>query len=452
MRVDVEEIDACTKRLSIAVPSEDVSRAFDRAYQRLRQKVRLPGFRKGKVPRSLLERHYRDAVERDVLETLIPESYAAALEESSLNAVGQPKVDAVEMKEEEPLRFTATVEVIPAFEIPAFEGREFEKPIPRVLDEDVEHMLDHLREQHAQLENVEGRPVQEGDHVILDISGTVDGVERDDLKSRGQVFVVGRKTLLPELEEALPGAAVDETRRVEAVFPPDHRNPDLAGKTAHFAVAVLEIKVPVHPELNDDFARSLGEFQSLDDLRAAVREDLGKNAEQQGLAALKRSILDALVEEALLEMPKGLVEGEREGLIQHVQGMIAPKEREKLDRDRLAADLEPQARKNVKERILLDRIGDRDDIQVAPAEVEAEVRRMAARYGKPYPEFRSYLEGRDGLAGIAQELRQRKVLDSLAEKVRVVVKEEERSVLAEHGHDAEEEELSPLPAGSPAEE
>ena len=450
MRVNVEEIDACTKRLSIEVPSEEVSRAFDQAYSRLRGTVRLPGFRKGKVPRSLLEQHYGDAVEQDVLETLIPESYAAALEENSLEAVGQPKVDTVEMKEEEPLRFTATIEVIPPFEIPDYEGRKFDKPTPRVLDEDVDHMLEHLTEEHAQLESVEDRSVQEGDYVILDLTGTVDGVERDDLKSEGQAFIVGRKTLLPELEDALPGMAVEESRRVEVVFPEDHRNPELAGKTAHFSVTVREIKVPLYPELNDEFARSLGEFESLNDLQTAVREDLEKNADQQGLSALKKSILDALVEEAQFEVPKGLVEAERESLIQQLQSMVSPEERDKLDRAKLASDLEPQARKNIRQRIILDRVGDQADINVSPSQVEAEVRRMAESYNKRYHEFRAYLEKRDGLIGIEEELRRSQALDSLVEKVRAVPKEEDRSVLAGHSHEAEQE--SRLPAESPAEE
>lgn len=452
MRVDIAQIDPCTQRLSIEVPYEAVRRAFDQAYSRLQQRVRLPGFRKGKVPRTLLERRYRDEAERDVLETLIPQTYAAALKENAIRAVGHPKVDAVEMEESAPLRFTATVEVIPPFEIPVLEDREFEKPIPRVLDQDVDHMLEHLREENAQLESVEGRPVREGDCVILDITGTVDGVEREDLKSRGRAFIVGRKVLLPELEGALLGMNVGETRRAEVVFPPGHHNPDLAGKTAHFSLAVQAIKVPVYPEMNDDFARSLGEYETLDGLRAAVRKDLEQTADEQGLAALKESVLGAAVAAAQFEVPKGLAAAECEALLRQVERMVAPEERERLDRDKLRADLEPQARQNVRRRILLDRIGEEAGIEVTPAQVEAEVRRLAARYGRPYAEFRAYLERRDGLADIAQELRGRKALDSLVEKVRVVPKEVEQSVLASHRHDAEEEEDSPLPAGAPVEE
>ena len=158
MRVDVEEIDACTRQLSIEVPGEEVNRAYERAYTRLRKSVRIPGFRKGKVPQSILERHYHDTVEQDVLETLIPESYLAALEENALEAVGQPKVDAVEMNDREALRFKATIEVIPPFDTPPYKDREFKKPVPRVRDEDVEHMLERLREQHAQLEGTQDWP------------------------------------------------------------------------------------------------------------------------------------------------------------------------------------------------------------------------------------------------------------------------------------------------------
>jgi trigger factor len=454
MRVDIEEIDACTKRLSIEVPTEEVGRAFEGAYSRLQRTVRIPGFRKGKIPRSLLKRNYKDVVERDVLETLIPESYTAALNENSLQAVGQPKVDEVEMNEAEPLRFKATIEVIPPFDLPVYEEREFEKPIPRVSDEDVDHMLEHLAEQHAQLENVEERPVQDGDYVILDFVGTLEGIERDDLKSEGQAFMVGRKNLLPELEDALPGMNLDETRRVEVTFPEDHSNADLAGKLAHFSVTVREIKAPVLAELNDDFARSLGEYQSLDDLRAAVREDLEKNADQQGLSALRKSVVETLAEETQVEIPKGLIEAEQDSLVQQLFGMVRPEERKNLDRTKLAEDLAPQAHKNVRQTILLDRIGDLADIHVTPAQVEAEVRRMAEHYGKPYAEVRALLEKRDGLEEIEGSLRRNKVTDHLVEKVKIVSKEVDTSVLAGHSHDHEDEEASeiPVPADAPVEE
>lgn len=444
MRVNVEEIDACTRELSIEVPEEEVSRAFERAYGRLRKSVRIPGFRKGKIPQSILKRHYHDTVERDVLETLIPESCATALEENALEAVGQPKVDAVEINDREALRFKATIEVIPPFDTPSYEGREFTKPVPRVQDEDVAHMLEHLREQNAQLESTEDRPVQEGDYVVLDITGTVDGVERDDLKSQGQVFRVGQGDLLPEFEEALPGAVVDETRRVEAIFPDEHRNPELAGKTAHFGVTVREIKIPVYPDLNDEFARTLGEYNSLEDIRAAVREDLEKTAEAQGMSALKESVLEALTGELQFEIPQGLLKAERDALIQQIYAMVSPEDRKQLDPEKLAAELDPQTRRNIRQRILMDRIADQTDTRVTASQVEAEVRRMAERNGKPYTEFRSILENRDGMAGIEAELRRGKALDYIIEKSRINVIEDERSVLAEHhhDHDAGEEEPS----------
>jgi len=353
-------------------------------------------------------------------------------------------VEALDKNDREALRFKATIEVIPPFDTPSYEGREFTKPVPRVQDEDVAHMLEHLREQNAQLESTEDRPVQEGDYVVLDITGTVDGVERDDLKSQGQVFRVGQGDLLPEFEQALPGAVVDETHRVEAIFPDDHRNPELAGKTAHFGVTVREIKIPVYPDLNDEFARTLGEYNSLEDIRAAVREDLEKTAEAQGMSALKESVLEALTGELQFEIPQGLLKAERDALIQQIYAMVSPGDRKQLDPEKLAAELDPQTRRNIRQRILMDRIADQTDTRVTASQVEAEVRRMAERNGKPYTEFRSILENRDGMAGIEAELRRGKALDYIIEKSRINVIEDERSVLAEHhhDHDAGEEEPS----------
>lgn len=453
MQLEIEEIDACTKRLSIEVPAEEVSRAFERVYQRLQKSIRVPGFRRGKVPRSLIIRNHRDVVEREVLESLIPKSYSAALKETSLEAVGQPKVEVVEMDEGNSLSFKATIEVIPPFDSPPFEGREFEKPIPRVRDEDVERMLERVREQNAQLENADERPVQNEDYVILDIVGTLDGIERDDMKSQDQAFQVGKNTLLPEIEEALPGAVVDESQQVEVHFPENHSNTELAGKVVHFRVTVKEIKEPIYPELDDEFAKSLGEYENLDDVRTAIREDLEKNADQQGEAALRKNVLETLAEEIQVALPKGLVESESNALFQQIQAMVSPEERDSLDRKKLSADLDPQARKNVRQRILLERVAGEADFHVTPSQVEAEIRQMAEQYSRPYPEFRAFLEKKDGLTGIEEKIRREKALDHIIEKAHIVSIEDEQSVLAghTHDHDADEDE-SPLPAVSAAEE
>ncbi len=454
MQLEIEEIDACTKRLSIEVPAEEVSRAFERVYQRFQKSIRVPGFRKGKVPRSIIIRNHRDVVEREVLESLIPESYSAALKETSLEAVGQPKVEAVEMDEGKSLSFKATIEVIPPFDSPPFEGREFDKPIPRVRDEDVEHMLERVREQNAQLENADDRPVQDGDYVILDITGALDGIERDDLKSQDQAFQVGKNTLLPEIEKTLPGAVIDESLQVEVNFPENHSNAELAGKVVHFRVTVKEIKVPIYPELDDEFAKSLGEYETLDDVQAAIREDLEKNADRQGDAALRKNVLETLAEEIQVELPKGLVESESNALFRQIQAMVSPEERDNLDQEKLSADLDPQARKNVRQRILLERVAGEVDVRVTPSQVEAEIRQMAKQYSRPYPEFRAFLEKRDGLAGIAEKIRREKALDHIIEKAHIVSIEDEQSVLAghTHDHDADDEDESPLPAASAAEE
>ncbi len=435
------------------MPAEEVTRAYERVYQRLRKSLRVPGFRKGKVPKNIITQNYGDLVERDVLDHLIPESYTAALKESSLEAVGQPKVEAVEMNEGKSLTFKATIEIIPPFESPSFEGREFEKHIPCVRDEDVGHMLEHIRDQNAQLESTDDRPVQNGDFVILDIVGTVDGIEREDLKAQEQAFQIGKQSLFPEIEDALLGSIIGENPHAEVKFPENHNNAELAGKIANFGMTIKEIKVPIYPEIDDEFAKSLGDYNTLEDVRLAIREDLEKNADQQGDAALRKSVLETLSDEIQVELPKGLVELEANALFQQVQAMVSSEESGNLDREKMSKELDPQARKNVRQRILLGQVAEEAEVRVTTSQVEADIRRMAEKYREPYPKFREFLEKRDGVSGVEEQIRREKALDHIIEKVHIVSIESEHSVLAEHthGHDVDGNE-SPLPAISPAEE
>lgn len=453
MQLNIEEIDACTKRLSIELPAEEVSRAYERVYQRLRKSLRVPGFRKGKVPKNIITQNYGDLVEREVLEHLIPESYSAALKESSLEAVGQPKVESVEMDEGKSLSFKATIEVIPPFDSPPFEDRKFEKHIPCVRDEDVGHMLEHVRDQNAQLESTEDRPVQNGDFVILDIVGTVDDIEREDLKAQEQAFQIGKQSLFPEIEEALLGAIIGENQHAEVKFPENHNNPELAGRVANFRMTIKEIKVPIYPELDDEFAKSLGDYSTLEDVRAAIREDLEKNADQQGDSALRKNVLETLADEIQVELPKGLVELEAKALLQQVQAMVSSEEGGNIDQEKLSEEIDPQAQKNVRQRIFLGRVAEEAEVRVTTSQVEAEIRRMAEKYREPYPKFREFLEKRDGVAGIEEQIRREKALDHIIEKAHIVSIESEHSVLAEHTHDHDVDgNESPLPAISSAEE
>ena len=420
MRIQVQEIDPCTKRLAIEVPHEKVRQALDRAYGRLQRMVRLDGFRKGKVPRKILERYYRETVEEDIKRTLMHDSCQAALKERAIQPLAEPQYDQVEMRQAEPLRFTATVEVVPPFEIPPYAGREFSTPLTEVSEEEVAQALEHLRKHHAHYETAQGRGAQGEDYVLLDVVGFLEGVQRDDLSRQNHAAILGQGDLLPELEEALLGMNKGETKRVEVTFPFDHQNPGLAGKQALFVLTLKELKAPRLPELDDEFARALGPYASLEALQAKVRRELEVQAERRATRELQQAILDYLLQRAEFPVPARLVEAEIQGFIREARRRLAPEAGDRLDEGRLRADLEGEARKNVRERVVLDRIADEAGIEVLPAELEAEVTRLAGGAGRPVREFRSQLEAQGGLGTLQRGLRRQKVLDYLVGQVKVV--------------------------------
>ncbi len=439
MRIDVQEVDPCTKRLAIEVPPEAVRLALDRAYERLQQRVRLDGFRKGKVPRKILERYYRETIEEDIKRKLIRDSCRAAFQERAIQPLGEPHYEQVEMKEAQPFKFTATVEVVPPFEMPPYAGKEFSKPLTAVSEEEVGQALEHLRKHHAQYETAHDRGAKEDDYVLLDMLGFLEGVQEDDLSRQNQAVLLGQGGLPPELEEALLGMSREETKRVETAFPSDHQNPRLAGKKARFVLTVKEIKAPRLPELDDEFARALGPYASLEALRAKVRGELEAQAEHRATRSLQRAILDHILQEAEFPVPRRLVETELLGFIREAKRGFPPEERDRLDEGKLRADLEGGAQKSVREKMILDRIAGDAEIEVSPVEVEAEVARLARGAGRPVREFRSQLEGQGALGTLQRSLRRQKVLDYLVGQVKAVPVEGEGPLPESGGGEPEEE-------------
>ncbi|RMF87296.1 MAG: trigger factor, partial [Nitrospinota bacterium] len=317
MKVAVHEVHPWEKRLEVEVPAEVVEKELDKAYRELAKRVQIPGFRKGKVPRPLLERYYRGSVEDEVLQRLIPDLYQQALETEGIQAVTEGKVEDIALEKKKALRFTASVEVLPPIEITTYQDWEFTEQVVRITEADVEKALAALQKEHSQWEaEEETATVAEGHYVILDYETSVDEVPLEDGRQENVSVEVGSGTTLPEFEAQLIGGKKGEVRDITVSFPPDHADKRLAGKEVRFRVTIKEIKRRVLPEITDEFARSIGAGETVAELREKLRQELEARVEQEARRQVKDALVTRLLEANPFAVPPALVNRRLQAILQ----------------------------------------------------------------------------------------------------------------------------------------
>lgn len=384
MKVEIEHVATCVQRLTIEVPADRVNHEFNAIYSDLQQRVRMPGFRQGKVPRRLLESYYRQTVEQEVLRKLVPEALSEALMKESVASVGEPQIDQIALVKGQPLRFVATTQIIPDFTLTDYHGWQFERRIPEVTEARVDQALETVRARHAILQTVEGRATQDGDVVIIDYTGFLDEQPIPGFTGTKVAIEVGSKQSLPEIEQGLVGMVQGSEKAIVVHFPEDFRSPTLAGKVGECRVVVTEIKAKHLPDLDDDFARgAYDELDSLAALRVKLRQELEKAARQRADAAVQYEILTRLVAEHPIEVPEWLLNEElrrvylqhkrqeRGGQLTEADYQVAP--------ESLRESFGAQALEAVRGQLILRHIATEAEITVDPAEVEAEVASLAGR-------------------------------------------------------------------------
>ena len=403
--------------LEIEVDDEQMERSLERAYRKLVQRVDIPGFRKGKTPRAMLERHLgRGRLVREAVDILIPEAYNQALDEQAIDPIDQPSI---ELLNDEPLAFKATVPVRPTVELGDFRGLRVERQPVSVDDKDVASALEDLRQRYAVHEPVD-RPVQTGDIVTANVRILIDG--REVFKDGDAEFRLreGATVLLPGLAEGLVGAEKGVPREVTVAAPPGEQ--PLSGKTGTAYVEVKEVKQERLPELNDDFSREVGEgFASLAALRDRLRDDLRQRLGAQAEDSYRESALTALVETAkTMEFPPILIEREIERLLRD-EARSAGRDVDsylaliKKDKDQLRRELEPAATERVKRSLALTALAEAEGIAVDAAEVDAEIERIVSSSAQQADQLRRLFASPEARASIERSLITRKTLDRLAE-------------------------------------
>jgi len=422
VEVTVESLSSVKKRLGIALPPEEVRAEIDQAYRGLQQHARIKGFRPGRVPRPILERHYGEQVRSEVIGRLIEDSYARALAEHNLRAVTRPEISAEEIGPETGLRYSVTIEIKPEFEVAGWDGLEVERAVAPVSEDSVDRHLERLRESFAQMARVDRDGVERGDLVEIGYTGVVEGHALPGASAPSRIIEIGSQTFPPPFEEELVGRRRGESVHIAVPYPPHHHSADIAGKTVTFRVEVKEIGRKELPPLDDDFAKDHGECGSLAELRAKIRTALAEAAEREADERVRAAVVERMVERNPIEIPDGLIERRFETLAREVG--IAPggsTGKPELDAqlDEIRAELRRRARAFVHGALVLERLAAQQSITATEAEIDdriAQVLRAAPRERERLAEIYRAPESR---REIGERLAQEKALAWLVAHVTI---------------------------------
>ena len=420
MKVAVEEIESCKRKLAVEAPVDVVTQEWERAYGRVQKRASLPGFRRGHVPRSLVKLHFADDVRREVAEHLIPDVYRRALTEARIDPVNEPDLQDLTLEEGSPLSFTAVVEVKPAIELGDYRGVEVQHAPTPITDAEIDETLERMREQHAQFNSVE-RPAATGDLVVVDY--TLAPQDHEPTTANGYHFLVGSGTVLPEIDAAVVGMSAGEQREVSLQFAEDHRMESLRGKSGTASLKLGEVKEKILPALDDEFAKVLGEFETLDAVKAEVRKQLEAGREAESRRALEDKVIDALLARHEFGVPDAMVMRQVAHQVEHTRDRLR---RQGVDPDgiqwdypKIVGELRPVAEKAVRRALLLEAIADKESLTTSEADIDAEVERFAKASQRPTPAVRRMMEKSGDLEALRHGLRERKALDLLIEHTRV---------------------------------
>lgn len=396
MSLQVEKLENNTAKLTIEVPAEEVEKAIESAYQKSKSKFSIPGFRKGKVPRKMIEKMYGVGVfYEDAVNSMIPGAYADAATESELEIVAQPEIDIVQIEAGKPFIFTAEVVLKPEVELGKYKGIEVEAKDTTVTDEEVDAELAKVQEQNSRLVAADDKEVENGDQVTIDFEGFVDGVAFEGGKAEGHELEIGSGAFIPGFEDQLVGMKIDEEKEIKVTFPKEYFSKDLAGKEATFKVKLHEIKKKELPNLDDEFAKDVSEFDTLKELEASIKERLEKDNAQKAKYETEEAAIKAVCDKSKVEIPSGMVDMEVDHMIQDInqrlsyQGLKLEQYLKMIGKteEEVRKEYEPQAIEAIKSRLTLEAVRKAEKIEATDEEINAKLEEMAKNYGKKVEEI-----------------------------------------------------------------
>lgn len=389
MAVKNEQVEKNLVKLTFEVSAEDFAKAINSVYRKNAKKFNIPGFRKGKAPRAVIEKYYTEAVfYDDAINSVLPEAYDAAVKEAGLDVVARPEIDVEEIKKGEPVVFTALVTTKPEVKLGDYKGIEVEKIEYNVTDEDVQKDLEAAQKKNARLITVDDRAIENGDIAVIDFEGFVGGVAFDGGKGDDYELEIGSGTFIPGFEDQLIGAKTDDLVDVNVKFPEEYHAENLKGKDAVFKVKVNEIKVRELPELNDDFASEVSEFDTLEEYKADVRKKLEEAAENKAKVETENAVVEKVIENAEFEIPEAMKEAQIDRLVNDFAQRIQYQgvnldmylKYTNMTMEQLRAQFEKQAIDQLNSSLVLEAVMNKEGIETGPEELELELVDMAKKY------------------------------------------------------------------------
>ena len=390
MSVKVENLEHNMVKLTVTVPADDFSKALTQAYNRNKKNISIPGFRKGHAPQQLIEKMYGTGVfYEDAANILIPQTYPEEAESTGLEIVSRPEFDIEPIEKGKDFIYTATAAVKPAVELGAYEGIEVKKQDVTVTDEDVDAEIKKEQEKNSRLVDAEeGAAVENGDTINLDYSGSIDGVKFDGGTAEGQTLVIGSNTFIPGFEDQLVGVKAGEEKDVKVTFPAEYHAKELAGKDAVFACKVNKIQKKELPELNDEFAQDVSEFDTMDEYRESVKSNLVSDKEKAAKNAKTNEAVDKLIEASKMDIPDAMVASQAEQMYEdfarRLQSQGIPIDMylqyQGSTEAKFKEDIKPQALKQIQERLVLEAVAEKADIKISDEDFDAEVKKIADQY------------------------------------------------------------------------
>jgi trigger factor len=413
---------SCRRELDLEIPAEEVSKATERVAKELARVARVPGFRPGKAPISLIKRRFADDIKGEVLQSLVPERVEKAVVEQKLSPVSQPQVDKLDFNEGQPLKFRAVFEVLPEFELGTYKGLAIEMPPMDVTDEDVNKALEETQERAAAFAPVEGRAVENGDFAQLKLVGTpADGGEA--INADSVLCHVGAEETMEPFNTSLRGANVGDHKEFDVEYPADYPDEKLAGKKFHYAADVTGIKTKKLPELNDEFAKDVSDAATLEELKTKIRESLVHQRDHRQRDLQRERVIAELVKLHDFPVPESLVESQMDVRLERMVRSLAQQGVDpravNLDWSALRGRQQDRAKDDVKAELIIDRIASTEKIDVTDQEVEDELEHVASHSGESVEAIRARLTKQGALDRMKAKLRSDKTLDWLAQNANV---------------------------------
>ncbi|MBE7053317.1 MAG: trigger factor [Ruminococcaceae bacterium] len=428
MRVTKKQVEKNVMKLTISVDSETFQKGIEKAYRKIVKQINLPGFRKGKAPRKVIEQYYgKEVFYEDAINFVCQDTYPIALDRSGINPVDMPEIDVEKIDEENgSFVYTATVTVKPEVELGEYKGIEVEKVSYETKDEDIDAELKKAQEQNARIITVEDREVKNGDMTVIDFEGFVDGVAFEGGKGTDYSLEIGSGTFIPGFEEQIVGAKLNEEIDVNVTFPEEYHSEELKGKPALFKVTVKEIKEKQLPEINDDFIKDISEFDTVDEYKADIKAKLDKSNEDKAKAELENKLVEKLVEGIEVEIPECMIKTQLDNIAQdfdyrlQMQGMSLQKyvEMTSSTLDAFKEQFKDQALSQVKTQLALEAVAKNEKITSTAKDVEAEMKKMADMYGMELDKIKKMFRDEDKKS-LEAEIITRKTIEFLVENAKI---------------------------------